>query len=100
MLKSTNPRANEKWLLIEHNKTFMKWFKEKISQEDCDVEHLKWLARGPNFDVITWTGYDINMLSFYTKAEDDKSTMQNSGVTLEAESMHSSSSKDNNPVMA
>jgi len=26
--------------------------------------------------------------------------MQNSGVTLEAESMHSASSKDNNPVMA
>jgi len=100
LLKSTNPRANEKWLLIEHNKTFMKWFKEKISQEDCDVEHLKWLARGPNFDVITWTGYDINMLSFYTKVEDDKSTMQNSGVTLEAKSMHFSSSKDNNPIMA
>jgi len=30
LLKSMNPRANEKWLLTEHNKTFLKWFKDKI----------------------------------------------------------------------
>jgi len=58
------------------------------------------LARGPNFDVITWSAYDINKFSFYTNTEDQKSTMQNSGVTLEVESMHFASSKDNNPVMA
>ena len=40
------------------------------------------------------------MSSFYSKEEDDKSTMQNSSVTLEAESMHFASAKDNNPVMA
>ncbi|KAK7390244.1 hypothetical protein VNO78_25543 [Psophocarpus tetragonolobus] len=33
-------------------------------------------------------GYDINSYSFYTKTQDDKSTFQNSGVTLKAESMH------------
>jgi len=60
LLKSMNPRANEKWLLSEHNKTFLKWFKEKIGEKDCDVDKLKWLARGPNFDVITWSRYDIN----------------------------------------
>jgi len=27
LLKSVNPRANEKWLLNEHNKMFLKWFK-------------------------------------------------------------------------
>ena len=56
MLKSVNSRANEKSLLNEHNKTFLKWFKEKIGERACDVEHLKWLARGSNFDVITWSG--------------------------------------------
>jgi len=100
MLLSMNPRANEKWLLNEHNKTFLKWFKEKIGEKDCDVDELKWLARGPNFDVITWSAYYINKFSFYTNTEDQKSTMQNSGVTLESESMHFASSKDNNPVMA
>jgi len=72
LLKLVNPRANEKWLLNEHNKTFLKWFKEKIGQRACVVEHLKWLARGPNFDVITWSGYDINKFFFYTNTEDKK----------------------------
>jgi len=39
-----NPCANEKWLLTEHNKTFLKWFKDKIGQEDSDIEELEWLA--------------------------------------------------------
>jgi len=70
LLKSMNPRANEKWLLTEHKKTFLKWFED--SQEDFDIEELKWLAQGPNFDVITWTGYNINMMSFYKKNGDEK----------------------------
>ena len=36
-LKTMNPRANEKWLLNEHNKTFLKWFKHKILQNGCHV---------------------------------------------------------------
>jgi len=94
-----NTRANEKWLLTEHNKKFLKWFKEKIGEEDCDVDELKWLARGPNFDVITWSGYDINKFSFIQTLRIKKSTMQNNGVTLEIKSMHFASSKDNNLVM-
>jgi len=43
---------------------------------------MKWLARVPNFDVITWIVYDINVLTFYTKTENDKRTMQNNGVIL------------------
>jgi len=100
LLKSMNPHANEKWLLTKRNKTFLRWFKDKIGQKDSDIEELKWLARRPNFDVITWTGYEINMMSFYTMTEDEKSTMQNSGVTFKAESMHFASLKDNNPLMA
>ena len=99
-LKTMNPCTNEKWLLNEHNKMFLKWFKQKILQNGCDVDDFKWLARGPNFDVITWSGYDINKFSFYIIIEDHKSIMHNSGVTVEAESMHLASSKDNNPVMA
>jgi len=37
LLKSMNPRANKKWLLTEHNKTFLKWFKDKIGQADEDL---------------------------------------------------------------
>ena len=45
LLKTMNPCANEKWLLNEHNKTFLKWFQQKILQNGCDADDLKWLAR-------------------------------------------------------
>ena len=44
LLKSMNPHANEKWLLTKRNKTFLRWFKDKIGQKDSDIEELKWLA--------------------------------------------------------
>jgi hypothetical protein len=100
IVKDRNPRMKEKWLLNEHNKTFLKWFKETILSENTTSVTLKGLAREPNFDVITWTGYDINNFSFYTKTQDDNSAVQNSGVMVVAEAMHFSSSKDKNPVMA
>jgi len=40
------------------------------------------------------------MVSFYTKTKDEKNTLQNSGATFEAESVHFASSKDNNSIVA
>ena len=34
--------------------------------------------------ILTFQGYDINGYTFYTKAQDDKSTNQNSGVRIDA----------------
>ena len=42
----------------------------------------------------------MNGYTFYTKEQDDRSTRQNSGVTLVAQSMHISSAKDRNPIYA
>ncbi|KAL3648207.1 hypothetical protein CASFOL_007631 [Castilleja foliolosa] len=98
IIKEQNPRKNEKWILNAHNKTFCSWLKENVSNDASVL--VRRLASGPNFDVLCWQGYDINGYSFYTKEQDDKSTMQNSGVTLEAECMHFSSSKDKNPRLA
>jgi hypothetical protein len=100
IVKENFPRMNEKWLLNEHNKTFLKWFKDTISADNSCSETLKSLARAPKFDIITWTGYVINNFTFYTKTQDDNSTMQNSGVKIVAESLHFSSSKDKNPILA
>nr|KYP40078.1 hypothetical protein KK1_038597 [Cajanus cajan] len=100
VLKKNNPRMNEKSLVNEHNKTFLKWFKEKVFSDDSASETLKCLANEPKYNVYTYTGYDINKFSFYTKSQDDNSTMQNSGVTLQAQSMHFSSRNDKNPVVA
>jgi hypothetical protein len=40
------------------------------------------LADGPLYTVTTYQGYDINGYTFYTNAQDKKSTYQNSGVRI------------------
>ena len=47
---------------------------------------VKKLARQPASTVVSFQSYDINGYTFYTEAQDKKSTYQNSGVTLEAKS--------------
>ena len=100
IVKKKYPKMNERGLLKEHNKSFSEWFKERIANEDSVSNTIKWLSYGPKCNLITWSGYDINKTSFYTKSKDDRSTTQNSGVMIVAESMHFSSAKDKNPVMA
>ncbi|CAJ2651409.1 unnamed protein product [Trifolium pratense] len=100
IVKKKYPRINEKGLLKEHNKSFPDWFREKVANDGSVSDTIKWLSYEPKRNIITWSAYDINKTCFYTKLKDDHSTMQNSGVMVVAESMHFSSSKDKNPVMA
>ena len=85
-------------VLQEHNRTFINWFKETVFSDDNASKTLRLLVVGLNINVHTWKGYDINNYSFYTKSQDDKSGVQNSAVTLEANSKHFSSASDNNPI--
>ncbi|KAD3336471.1 hypothetical protein E3N88_31990 [Mikania micrantha] len=55
--------------------------KTKVMTTNVD-ETVKRLGQGPNFKVKSYQGYNINGYTFYTKDQDEKSTMQNSGVTL------------------
>jgi hypothetical protein len=100
IVKEKYPKMNEKGLLKEHNKSFSSWFKKIIANDDSASDTIKQLSAEPKCNVVTWSAYDINKTSFYTKSKDDKSTMQNSGVMIVAESMHFSSSKDKNPLIA
>ena len=84
---------------MERNKTFMPWFKFEVLKDSQSFKTLMWLANGLKFDVVTCTSYEINNCTFYTKSLDDKSTIQNNGVSLEAESLQFSTSKDQNPVI-
>ena len=99
-MKSAHPRMSEKWAHNEHNKIFLSWFKKKIYTIPNVFETLMRLARGPNTDVIAYGGYYINNYYFYSKIKDAKSRVQNSGVMLQAEAAHFSSSKDKNPITA
>jgi hypothetical protein len=57
---------------------------EKIIGDKTIEEQLQWLARGPCITVLTFQGYEINSYTFYTKAQDENSTNQNSGVGIDA----------------
>ena len=46
-------------------------------------EQLAWLARGPANSILTYQGYEINGYTFCTRAQDNKSTNQNSGVRID-----------------
>ena len=93
---------SEKFYTDEHNRSFIKWFQSKvnqgISQNPYSVnETIRWLAFGPSENVISYEGYDVNGYCFYTKRRDEKSTMQNSGVSLVAYGLHFANSKDKCP---
>jgi len=62
----------------------MSWFKQQIMNNPSAFETLTWLVNGLKFDVLCCSGYEVNGCLFYTKSRDDRSTVQNSGVTLEA----------------
>ena len=87
-------------LLQEHNRTFINWFRHTIFVDDNASKTLRLLAVGPNLNVPTWQGYDINDYSFYTKSHDGKSSMQNSGVSVDGHSDHFCSASDNNLIQA
>ncbi|XP_028080882.1 uncharacterized protein LOC114282405 [Camellia sinensis] len=101
-LKYHRQSQSQKWLQIEHNKTFMYWLHEKVSKElsgqNNISNNLKWIAQGPRLDVIKFPGYIINGCRYHTKDQDNSRVSQNSGVSLVATTMHVTGYKDKNPV--
>ena len=73
--------SREDWVINMHNKHFAQWFKDKMSKSEN--EQLRCLARGPTSKVITHQGFDMNGFTWYTKKQDQKSTVQNSGIMIE-----------------
>ncbi|XP_057446719.1 uncharacterized protein LOC130738643 isoform X1 [Lotus japonicus] len=104
-LMSLYSNRSDSWISKEHNRTFIQWLKHhisnKVDEDPSSVsERLRCLSYGPGIQVFSYTGYLINGCTFYTKAQDDRSVRQNSGVSLVAQSMHTSSCNDKNPIYA
>ena len=97
-LMVAHTKMNMMKVLQEHNRSFINWFKETTFCDDSTSKTLRLLAIGPNLNVPTWKGYDINNYFFYVKSQDDKSSMQNNGVNLEPDSDHFCRASDNNPI--
>lgn len=84
-VRQENMGRSDMWINREHSTRFNEWFKNRIARStDGPSEIVRRLARGPSWDVDTWQGYDINGYTFYTLTQDDKSTVQNSGVRIDA----------------
>ncbi|XP_028104536.1 uncharacterized protein LOC114303594 [Camellia sinensis] len=101
-LKYRRQSQSQKWLQIEHIKTFMYWLREKVSKElsgqNNISNNLKWIAQGPRLDVIKFPGYIINGCRYHTKDRDNSRVSQNSGVSLVATTMQVTDYKDKNPM--
>lgn len=71
---------------------------EMVENPENISETIRWLAGKPSFSVLSYDGYLIDGVRYFTKDRDDARVVQNSGVSLVASTVQVSSAKDMNPV--
>ena len=95
---------SKKWLQDEHNRTFIGWLRDRVravgNSSSQISERLKWIARGPSNQVLKYSSYLIDGVTYHTKERDDTRAVQNSGVSLVAQTMQVASAKDKNPIVS
>jgi hypothetical protein len=82
-LRRENPGRTEAWITKRHNCSFNHWLEVRTGNRSTD-DNIGWLARWPSHTIVQFEAYDINGYTFYTRAQDRKSTVQNSGVRIDA----------------
>src|SRR6185295_8663650 len=82
IIQSENPQKNLAWITRQHIKTFDGWFRRKLLGNNTVDQELQWLAKGPSITVQQYQGYEINGYTFYTRAQDKKSTNQRDHQSL------------------
>ena len=96
---------NEKWLQVEHKRSFSSWFKRKIETKLTQPKNkisqqIRWLVHEPKREVLSYNGYGIGRYYYNTSDHDSRSTTQNIGVMVKAKSLHVSIPKDMNLIYA
>ena len=84
ILRSKNPGKSDSWITKEHMATFGGWLQTHLMNNTTVGDQLYLLAKSPSSTILTFQGYEINGNTFYTIAQDKKSTNQNSGVRFDA----------------
>ena len=74
IVHSKNPQKSEAWITRHHIDSFAVWLRRKLMGDGTIDEQLQWLARGPSITIMQYQGYEINVYTFYTRAQDEKST--------------------------
>jgi hypothetical protein len=72
--------------------TFGGWLQTLLINDATVGYELSMLAKKPSSTILTFQGYEINGNTFYTVAQDKKSTFQNSGVRFDT--VHDNGTKD------
>src|SRR3954465_11913423 len=83
-LRSKHPEECHDWITHEHIRTFGDWLETCVRGDNTICDEMFSLSRGPSSTVLNYKGYEINGNTFYTIAQDHKSTNQNSGVRFDA----------------
>src|ERR1041385_6367486 len=84
VLRSKFPGEDDQWIQVKHMETFGTWLQLRLMHDTAIGNQLYLLAATPFETVFTFQGYEINGNTFYTVAQDKKSTNQNSGVRFDA----------------
>jgi len=94
IVRSENPGKPDSWIKEKHMETFSSWLRTHLLNDEEVGDQLYLLAASPSSTVLNFQGYEINGNTFYTIAQDKKSTNQNSGVRFDAARDDGSGEKD------
>ena len=83
-LQSKHPEQSEDWITREQMRTFAGWLQARAMHDDVVEDDMYLLSQLPSSNIMTFKGYEINGNTFYTIAQDKKSTNQNSGLRFDA----------------
>ncbi|KAK1594919.1 hypothetical protein QYE76_059251 [Lolium multiflorum] len=89
IVRSEYPGQSEDWITHKHMQTFGGWLRTHLMNNNAIDDQLYLLAGSPSSTILTFQGYEINGNTFYTFAQDKKSTNQNSGVRIDATNTNS-----------
>jgi hypothetical protein len=84
IVRLEHPGQSESFIARKHMETFGGWLQAHLRKNRTVEEQLYLLAKTPSSTILTFQGYEINGNTFYTIAQDKKSTNQNSGVRIDA----------------
>ena len=74
IVRSENPGKPDSWIKEKHMETFGSWLRTHLLNDEEVGDQLYLLAASPSSTIFNFQGYEINSNTFYTIAQDKKST--------------------------
>ncbi|BAS87782.1 Os04g0146034 [Oryza sativa Japonica Group] len=79
-----NIDKSDAWITRHYVDTFLACLRQHLMGNETINQQLAFLARGPSGSIATFQRYEINGYTFHTRAQDIKSTNQNSAICIDA----------------